>query len=55
MQMLIFLYGLEEKWMKKEQVSTLKHIQTYTDIISLGDPVSAQIWKEPLMVGAQLL
>lgn len=27
--MLIFLYGLEEKWMKREQVSTLKHIHRY--------------------------
>lgn len=43
--MLIFLY-VEEKWMKGEQVSTRKYIQTHGDILSSGNPVSVQTWKD---------
>lgn len=52
---LISFCGVEEDWMKRQQVNTLEHIQTHTDSISSGDPFLAYTWKETLMVGAQLL
>lgn len=40
--------------MEREQV-THSNMNIQIDIISSGNPFSAQTWKEPLMVGAQLL
>lgn len=50
--MLIFLY-VEEKWMKGEQVSTLKHIQTRYSLFR--QPHLSSDLERPLVVGAQLL
>lgn len=47
----LFVWG-REKWMKRANEHTHTHP---IDITSSGDPFSAQTWKEPLMVGVQLL